>query len=219
MQQWSPFDLRWFSVRYLSQQCGQEKEEAGGRGRVSLSGWFHSKIMLAKSPWARCWVRIGYSWVFVMHLSGCQESSRVKNSSTTIDVLSSSLMVPTLTSETILHGRLPKLPHDLWVRRSVAYLDDHEPACILGICSKIRVRLAIELKVNLRSIALSQIQQNIQLLWAAATQFPLIPPGKSPPCTKSVTNLINPWEILTHEWELSLCTDTILIPTPYLPCR
>ena len=35
--------------------------EAGGRGRVSLSGWFHSKIMLAKSTWATCWVRIGYS--------------------------------------------------------------------------------------------------------------------------------------------------------------
>ena len=36
---------------------------------------------------------------------------------------------------------------------------------------------------------------------------------------KSVTNLFNPWEILTHEWEVSLFTDSILIPTPYLPCR
>ena len=30
---------------------------------------------------------------------------------------------------------------------------------------------------------------------------------------KSVTNLFNPWEILTHEWELSLFTDSILIST------
>ena len=36
---------------------------------------------------------------------------------------------------------------------------------------------------------------------------------------KSVTNLFNPWDILTHEWELSLCTDSILFSTPYLPCR
>ena len=36
---------------------------------------------------------------------------------------------------------------------------------------------------------------------------------------KSVTNLFRPWEILTHEWELSLFTDIILISTPYLPCR
>ena len=36
---------------------------------------------------------------------------------------------------------------------------------------------------------------------------------------KSVTNLFKPWEIMTHEWELSLCTDSILIATPYLPCR
>ena len=36
---------------------------------------------------------------------------------------------------------------------------------------------------------------------------------------KFVTNLFKPWEILTHEWELSLFTDIILISTPYLPCR
>ena len=36
---------------------------------------------------------------------------------------------------------------------------------------------------------------------------------------KSVTNLFSPWEILTHERELSLFTDSILISTPYLPCR
>ena len=36
---------------------------------------------------------------------------------------------------------------------------------------------------------------------------------------KSVTNLFKPREILTHEWELSLFTDIILISTPYLPCR
>ena len=36
---------------------------------------------------------------------------------------------------------------------------------------------------------------------------------------KSVTNLFKPWEILTHEWELSLFTDSILISTPFLPCR
>ena len=32
---------------------------------------------------------------------------------------------------------------------------------------------------------------------------------------KSVTNLFQPWEILTHEWELSLFTDSILISTPF----
>ena len=32
---------------------------------------------------------------------------------------------------------------------------------------------------------------------------------------KVVTNLFKPWEILTHEWELSLFTDSILISTPY----
>ena len=36
---------------------------------------------------------------------------------------------------------------------------------------------------------------------------------------KFVTNLFKPWEILTHEWELSLFTDSILISTPCLPCR
>ena len=36
---------------------------------------------------------------------------------------------------------------------------------------------------------------------------------------KFVTNLFKPWEILVHEWELSLFTDLILISTPYLPCR
>ena len=36
---------------------------------------------------------------------------------------------------------------------------------------------------------------------------------------KSVTNLFKPWEILTHEWELSLFTDSILISTPYFPCK
>ena len=36
---------------------------------------------------------------------------------------------------------------------------------------------------------------------------------------KSVTNVFKPWEILTHEWELSLFIDIILISTPYLPCR
>ena len=36
---------------------------------------------------------------------------------------------------------------------------------------------------------------------------------------KSVTNLFKPWEILTHEWELSLLTDSNLISTSYLPCR
>ena len=36
---------------------------------------------------------------------------------------------------------------------------------------------------------------------------------------KFVTNLFMPWEILTHQWELSLFTDSILISTPNLPCR
>ena len=36
---------------------------------------------------------------------------------------------------------------------------------------------------------------------------------------KFVTNLLKPWDFLTHEWELSLFTDLILISTPYLPCR
>ena len=36
---------------------------------------------------------------------------------------------------------------------------------------------------------------------------------------KSVTNLFKPWEILTHERELSLFTDSILISTPHLPCK
>ena len=36
----------------------------------------------------------------------------------------------------------------------------------------------------------------------------------------SVTNLFKPRQILTHEWELSLWTDSILISTPYLSsCR
>ena len=30
-----------------------------------------------------------------------------------------------------------------------------------------------------------------------------------------VTNLFRPWEFLTHEWELSLFVDSILISTPY----
>ena len=34
-----------------------------------------------------------------------------------------------------------------------------------------------------------------------------------------VTNLFLPWEILTHEWELSLFIDSIPISTPCLPCR
>ena len=34
-----------------------------------------------------------------------------------------------------------------------------------------------------------------------------------------VTNLFLPWEILPHEWELSLFIDSIPISTPYLPCR
>ena len=33
---------------------------------------------------------------------------------------------------------------------------------------------------------------------------------------KSVTNLFKPWEILTHEWELSLLKDSILISSPYI---
>ena len=36
---------------------------------------------------------------------------------------------------------------------------------------------------------------------------------------KSVTNLIKRWEILTHEWELPLFTDSILLSTPYLACK
>ena len=36
---------------------------------------------------------------------------------------------------------------------------------------------------------------------------------------KSVAKLFNPWEILTHEWEMSFFTDSILISTAYLPCR
>ena len=36
---------------------------------------------------------------------------------------------------------------------------------------------------------------------------------------KSVTNLIKPREFLTHEWELCLFADSILISTPYFPCK
>ena len=36
---------------------------------------------------------------------------------------------------------------------------------------------------------------------------------------KSVTNLFRSWEILIHEWELSLFTDSIMISTSYLPCK
>ena len=36
---------------------------------------------------------------------------------------------------------------------------------------------------------------------------------------KFVTNLFKPWEILTHEWDLFLFTDIILISTPYSPCK
>ena len=36
---------------------------------------------------------------------------------------------------------------------------------------------------------------------------------------KFVTKLLEPWEILTQEWELSLFIDIILISTPYLPCK
>ena len=36
---------------------------------------------------------------------------------------------------------------------------------------------------------------------------------------ESVTNLFKPWEILTHEWELSLFTDWILFSTPCVPCK
>ena len=36
---------------------------------------------------------------------------------------------------------------------------------------------------------------------------------------KFITNLFDPWENLTHEWELSVFVDIILISTPYLPCK
>ena len=36
---------------------------------------------------------------------------------------------------------------------------------------------------------------------------------------KFVTNLFKPWELQTHAWEWSLFTDSILISTPYFPCR
>ena len=36
---------------------------------------------------------------------------------------------------------------------------------------------------------------------------------------KFITNLFDPWEILTQEWVLSLSKDQILISTPYLPCQ
>ena len=36
---------------------------------------------------------------------------------------------------------------------------------------------------------------------------------------KSVTNLFKPWESLTNEWGMSFVTDSILISTPYLPCK
>ena len=35
----------------------------------------------------------------------------------------------------------------------------------------------------------------------------------------SVTNLFKPWEILTQEWELSLFINSIIISTPFLPCK
>ena len=36
---------------------------------------------------------------------------------------------------------------------------------------------------------------------------------------KFITNLFDPWEILTQEWILYLFKDQILISTPYLPCK
>ena len=36
---------------------------------------------------------------------------------------------------------------------------------------------------------------------------------------KFITNLFDPWEILTQEWVLSLLKDIILISTPYSPCK
>ena len=36
---------------------------------------------------------------------------------------------------------------------------------------------------------------------------------------KFITNLLDPWEILTQEWVLSLFKDIILTSTPYLPCK
>ena len=36
---------------------------------------------------------------------------------------------------------------------------------------------------------------------------------------KFITNVFDPWEILTQEWVLSLFKDQILISTPYLPCK
>ena len=36
---------------------------------------------------------------------------------------------------------------------------------------------------------------------------------------KFITNLFDPWEILTQEWALSLFKDIILTSTPYLPCK
>ena len=42
------------------------------------------------------------------------------------------------------------------------------------------------------------------------------------PCSmllKFITNFFDPWEILTHEWELSLFTTSIKVSTPYLPCK
>ena len=36
---------------------------------------------------------------------------------------------------------------------------------------------------------------------------------------KFVTNLFEPWEILTQEWEMSQFKDQFLTSTPYLPCK
>ena len=36
---------------------------------------------------------------------------------------------------------------------------------------------------------------------------------------ESITNLFDPWEILTQEWVLSPLRDQSLISTPYLPCK
>ena len=36
---------------------------------------------------------------------------------------------------------------------------------------------------------------------------------------KFITILFMPWEILTHEWKLTLFIDMCLISTPYLPCK
>ena len=84
MQQWSPFDVRSFSARYLSLQCGQEREK-----KPEDVDEFHCLVGFNLKSCLQSFLgqRVGCGLAPVESPSfmslDCREVSPVKNSSTT----------------------------------------------------------------------------------------------------------------------------------------